>query len=156
VDWWTLGVLIYEMLTGLPPFYDQDVNKMYQRILQDSLRFPEEMSPEAKAIISALLRRDPLERLGVNGADEIKRQPFFSAIDWNKLLAKKIQPPFKPSVSGLIDVSNFDPEFTSETATDSLVTDSNLSETVQDQFRGFTYNPTNEHLRESQFGSVAS
>jgi serine/threonine protein kinase len=63
---------------------------MYQRILQDSLRFPEEMSPEAKAIISALLRRDPLERLGVNGADEIKRQPFFSAIDWNKCVTNHI------------------------------------------------------------------
>ena len=57
---------------------------MYQRILQDSLRFPDEMSSEAKSIISALLQRDPQQRLGVNGADEIKRQPFFSAIDWNK------------------------------------------------------------------------
>ncbi|KAF8331317.1 putative Serine/threonine-protein kinase gad8 [Cantharellus anzutake] len=155
VDWWTLGVLIFEMLTGLPPFYDQDVNKMYQRILHDTLRFPDDMSTEARSIIAALLKRDPTQRLGVNGSNEIKKQPFFSKIDWHKLLAKKIQPPFKPSVTGLIDVSNFDPEFTSEVAADSLVTDSNLSETVQDQFRGFTYNPANEHLAE-QFGSVTS
>jgi len=66
-----------------------------------------------------------------------------------RLLAKKNQPPFKPSVESVLDVANFDTDFTSEEAQDSVVTDSALSETVQDQFRGFTYNPTNEHLSES-------
>jgi len=138
---------LYEMLTGLPPFYDEDVETMYKRILNDPLRFPEDMSQDARSIIAGLLSRDPATRLGANGAEEIKRHPFFSkAIDWNKLWAKQIQPPFKPSVSGLIDVSNFDAEFTSELPQDSVVDDSDLSSTVQERFVGFTYNPANEHL----------
>ncbi|KDQ52889.1 hypothetical protein JAAARDRAFT_445836 [Jaapia argillacea MUCL 33604] len=150
VDWWTLGVLLYEMMTGLPPFYDENVNIMYQRILQDPLNFPPDISPEAKSVMTGLLQRNPTKRLGANGADEIKRHPFFARyIDWSKLLAKKIQPPFKPSVESVLDVANIDTEFTSEEAQDSVVEGSHLSETVQDQFRGFTYNPANEHLSES-------
>ncbi|KAF6760378.1 kinase-like domain-containing protein [Ephemerocybe angulata] len=150
VDWWTLGVLLYEMMTGLPPFYDENVNTMYQRILSDPLNFPPDISAEAKSVMTGLLQRDPTRRLGVNGGEEIKRHPFFAKyIDWNRLLAKKIQPPFKPSVESVLDVANFDSDFTNEEAQDSVVTDSALSETVQDQFRGFTYNPANEHLSES-------
>ncbi|ETW75467.1 Serine/threonine kinase domain-containing protein [Heterobasidion irregulare TC 32-1] len=150
VDWWTLGVLLYEMMTGLPPFYDENVNVMYQRILQDPLLFPPDMPPEAQSVIAALLQRDPAKRLGANGGEEIKRHPFFARhVDWHRLLQKKIQPPFKPSVESVLDVANFDQEFTSEAAQDSVVQDSRLSETVQDQFRGFTYNPADEHLSES-------
>jgi len=150
VDWWTLGVLLYEMMTGLPPFYDENVNIMYQRILRDPLHFPSDISPEARSVMTSLLQRDPSRRLGANGGEEIKRHLFFSRyIDWNKLLAKKIQPPFKPSVESVLDVANFDPDFTNEEAQDSVVTDSALSETVQDRFKGFTYNPKNEHLSES-------
>ncbi|KAK0444214.1 kinase-like domain-containing protein [Desarmillaria tabescens] len=150
VDWWTLGVLLYEMMTGLPPFYDENVNTMYQRILTDPLHFPPDMSAEAKSVMTGLLQRDPSRRLGANGGEEIKRHPFFAKyIDWNRLLAKRYPPPFKPSVESVLDVANFDPDFTNEEAQDSVVTDSALSETVQDQFRGFTYNPANEHLSES-------
>jgi len=149
VDWWTLGVLLYEMMTGLPPFYDEDVNHMYQRILNDPLLFPDDMQADAKSIMTGLLNRDPTKRLGVNGGEEIRRHPFFKSIDWNKLLAKKIQPPFKPSVESVLDVANFDSEFTSEAPQDSVVVDSKLSETVQEQFKGFTFNPNNEHLSES-------
>ncbi|KAG5722249.1 Serine/threonine-protein kinase gad8 [Termitomyces sp. T112] len=150
VDWWTLGVLLYEMMTGLPPFYDENVNVMYQRILTDPLNFPLDMPSEARSVMMGLLQRDPTKRLGANGGEEIKRHPFFAKyVDWNRLLAKKIQPPFKPSVESVLDVANFDPDFTNEEAQDSVVTESALSETVQDQFRGFTYNPANEHLSES-------
>ncbi|KAK0495638.1 kinase-like domain-containing protein [Armillaria luteobubalina] len=150
VDWWTLGVLLYEMMTGLPPFYDENVNTMYQRILTDPLHFPPDMSAEAKSVMTGLLQRDPSRRLGANGGEEIKRHPFFARyIDWNRLLAKRYPPPFKPSVESVLDVANFDPDFTNEEAQDSVVMDSALSETVQDQFRGFTYNPANEHLSES-------
>ncbi|KAG6820017.1 AGC protein kinase Gad8 [Arthromyces matolae] len=150
VDWWTLGVLLYEMMTGLPPFYDENVNAMYQRILTDPLNFPPDMPSEARSVMTGLLQRDPTRRLGANGGEEIKRHPFFAKyVDWSRLLAKKIQPPFKPSVESVLDVANFDPDFTNEEAQDSVVTDSALSETVQDQFRGFTYNPANEHLSES-------
>jgi serum/glucocorticoid-regulated kinase 2 len=73
-----------------------------------------------------------------------------------RLMQKKIQPPFKPSVESALDVANFDQEFTSETAQDSVVQDSQLSETVQDQFRGFTYNPADEHLSESVSASYGA
>ncbi|KAJ3484777.1 hypothetical protein NLI96_g5411 [Meripilus lineatus] len=150
VDWWTLGVLLYEMMTGLPPFYDENVNLMYQRILTDPLLFPPDMPHDAKSVMTGLLQRNPARRLGAGGAEEIKRHPFFSKhVDWHRLLAKKIQPPFKPSVESVLDVANFDSEFTGEQAQDSHVDDTPLSETVQDQFRGFTYNPGNEHLSES-------
>ncbi|KAH9991292.1 AGC/Akt protein kinase [Russula vinacea] len=76
IDWWTLGVLLYEMLVGLPPFYDGLPSRA--------------LDPDG------LLTRDPAQRLGVNGADEIKRHPFFDKIDWRRLAQKKIQPPFKP------------------------------------------------------------
>jgi serum/glucocorticoid-regulated kinase 2 len=156
VDWWTLGVLLYEMMTGLPPFYDENVNTMYQRILMDPLVFPSDISGESKSVMTGLLQRDPTRRLGANGGEEIKKHPFFAKyIDWNLLLQKKIQPQFKPSVESVLDVANFDPDFTNEEAQDSVVEDSHLSETVQDQFRGFTYNPANEHLSESvSYGHV--
>ena len=71
--------------TGLPPFYDEDVNIMYQRILSDPLLSPPDMPPDAMSVITGLLQRDPSKRLGSNGAEEIKRHPFFSKhIDWNR------------------------------------------------------------------------
>ncbi|KAL8280467.1 hypothetical protein RQP46_007115 [Phenoliferia psychrophenolica] len=140
VDWWTLGVLLYEMLSGLPPFYSENTNEMYQKILTDPLKFPDEIAPDARSLLTGLLTRDPALRLGVNGAESIKQHPFFSKhIDFKLLMAKKIQPPFKPSVESAADTSNFDTEFTSEAPQDSVVEDSHLSETVQAQFQGFSY-----------------
>ena len=100
VDWWTLGVLLYEMLTGLPPFYDENTNEMYRKILGDPLHFPgpEIVPPAAKDLLEKLLDRDPQRRLGSNGAAEIKAHPYFTAIDWRKLLQRKYEPTFKPTV----------------------------------------------------------
>ncbi len=70
--------------TGLPPFYDEDVNVMYQRILSDPLLFPQDMPHDAMTLVTGLLQRDPTKRMGANGAEEIKRHPFFSHIDWNR------------------------------------------------------------------------
>lgn len=144
IDWWTLGVLLYEMLAGLPPFYDEITDKMYQKILHNPLVFGDEIGAEARSILTGLLTRDPSQRLGVNGADEIRRHPFFEKnIDFKRLLQKKIQPPFKPSVSSPVDVSNFDTVFTAEAPLDSVVEGSQLSQTVQAQFAGFSYDGTN-------------
>jgi serine/threonine protein kinase len=105
VDWWTLGVLLYEMIVGLPPFYSENTNEMYRKILSDPLRFPDDsgvegpvVSPLGKAILSRLLERDPNRRLGANGADEIRKHPFFENIDWDKLNKKLLIPPFRPNV----------------------------------------------------------
>ncbi|KXN66960.1 Pkinase-domain-containing protein [Conidiobolus coronatus NRRL 28638] len=139
VDWWTLGVLLYEMLTGLPPFYSENTNEMYRRILEDELVFPDDMSVRARSLLRGLLNRDPSQRLGSKGAQDIKSHPFFAEIDWGKLLAKRYQPPFKPNVASSSDTSNFDEEFTNELPQDSVTNDSHLSETVQRQFEGFTF-----------------
>jgi serum/glucocorticoid-regulated kinase 2 len=82
---------------------------MYRKILQDPLRFGDEIGPDARSLLTGLLTRDPAVRLGVNGAEDIKKHPFFAKnIDFKKLVQKKIQPPFKPSVASAIDTSNFD------------------------------------------------
>ena len=88
------------MLSGLPPFYDEQTDKMYEKILKNPLVFGDEIGPEARSVLTGLLNRDPTQRLGVNGAEEIRSHPFFANhIDFQKLIQKKIQPPFKPSVS---------------------------------------------------------
>lgn len=104
VDWWTLGVLLYEMLTGLPPFYDEVTNEMYRKILSEPVHFPgyDVVPPAAKDLLTKLLNRNPAERLGANGSAEIKSHPFFHAIDWRKLLQRKYEPAFKPNVVCLL------------------------------------------------------
>ncbi|KAI1265677.1 Pkinase-domain-containing protein [Xylariaceae sp. FL1019] len=142
VDWWTLGVLLYEMLTGLPPFYDENTNEMYRKILSEPLHFPgaDVVPPAAKDLLTKLLNRKPEERLGANGSAEIKAHPFFHAIDWRKLLQRKYEPTFKPNVVDALDTDNFDPEFTSEAPQDSYVEGPMLTQTMQNQFAGFSYN----------------
>lgn len=138
VDWWTLGTLLYEMLTGLPPFYDDDVPTMYKKILQNPLRFPPFLEgTDAQDLLIKLIEKDPSKRL--SDAEQIKNHPFFHDIDWTKLLDKSYLPPFKPQVESLLDTSNFDQGFTSEQPQDSVVDDF-LSESVQRQFGGWTYN----------------
>ncbi|PSK42454.1 hypothetical protein B9Z65_4368 [Elsinoe australis] len=155
VDWWTLGVLLYEMLTGLPPFYDENTNDMYRKILSEPLHFPgpEIVPPAARDLLTKLLDRDATKRLGVNGAAEIKAHPFFHSIDWRKLLDRKYEPSFKPNVADERDTANFDREFTSEAPTDSYVEGPMLSQTMQQQFAGWSYNRPVEGLGDAG-GSV--
>lgn len=138
VDFWTLGILLYEMLTSLPPFYDEDVNVMYRKILNDPLVFPADMDSTTKDLITKLLVRDPKKRLGYNGVNDIKTHAFFNDIDWTKLNSKGYIPPYKPRVRDSTDISNISSEFTNEKPIDSVV-DDYLSESVQKQFGGWTY-----------------
>jgi len=139
VDWWSLGTLLFEMLTGLPPFYAQNVNVMYTKILSGELRFPAYISDSAKSLLEGLLTRDPEKRLGSNGGHEVKVHPWFADIDWEKLVRKEIEPPFKPKVKNIEDTTQIDPTFTREKPVDSLPEQSVLSESVQGNFDGFTY-----------------
>ncbi|DAZ94307.1 TPA: hypothetical protein N0F65_012076 [Lagenidium giganteum] len=144
VDWWSLGTLIYEMLTGLPPFYDQNMQRMYDKILNAPLRFPSFMSAEAKDLLTGLLTRKVSDRLGSGptDAEEIKAHAFFKGMDWEAIYRKEVVPEFKPpNRLGSIDTSNFDIEFTAEKPVDSVVT-TTMSETQRNkaQFPGFTYN----------------
>ena len=95
-------MLLYEMLTGLPPYYDENTNEMYRKILSDPLHFPgpEIVPPVAKDLLTQLLDRNPERRLGAKGPSEIKAHSFFNSIDWRKLLQRKYDPTFKPNVVG--------------------------------------------------------
>ncbi|KAF7700404.1 serine/threonine-protein kinase N2 [Silurus meridionalis] len=116
VDWWGLGVLIFEMLVGESPFPGDDEEEVFDSIVNDEVRYPRFLSTEAISIMRRLLRRNPERRLGggERDAEEVKKHLFFRNMDWNGLLAKKVKPPFMPTIRGASDVSNFDDEFTSE------------------------------------------
>lgn len=116
VDWWGLGVLIYEMLVGESPFSGDSEEEVFDSIVNHDVIFPRFLSIEAVAIMRRLLRKNPSRRLGATeqDAEEVKKQNFFRSIDWADLLARKIKPPFKPTVRSADDVCNFDEEFTSE------------------------------------------
>lgn len=114
VDWWGLGVLIYEMLVGESPFPGDDEEEVFDSIVNDDVRYPRFLSPDSVSLIQKLLQKNPENRLGAGEEDaaEIKRHKFFQGVDWDALLAKKVKPPFEPSIKGRQDVSNFDQEFT--------------------------------------------
>lgn len=110
VDWWTLGIFIYEMLASYPPFYDEDPMKTYQKIMQGNIAFPSHFSKEAVSIIKKLLQPKATKRLGClsGGARDIKAHPFFKAIDWDVLKARKMRSPYIPKIKSNLDTSNFE------------------------------------------------
>ncbi|XP_070177306.1 serine/threonine-protein kinase N2-like isoform X1 [Littorina saxatilis] len=116
VDWWGLGVLIYEMLVGESPFPGDDEEEVFDSIVNEEVRYPRYLSTEAIAIMRRLLRRNPDRRLGASerDAEDVKKQAFFRNVNWHDLLTKKVKPPFTPTIRNMEDVSNFDEEFTQE------------------------------------------
>ncbi|XP_043090918.1 serine/threonine-protein kinase N1b isoform X2 [Puntigrus tetrazona] len=142
VDWWGLGVLIYEMLVGESPFPGDDEEEVFDSIVNDEVRYPRFLSTEAIGIMRRLLRRNPERRLGSSekDAEDIKKQPFFRTMDWDALLQRRVPPPFVPAVKGKEDVSNFDAEFTNEAPALTPPRERRtLSRKDQDYFRDFDY-----------------
>ena len=144
VDFWSLGVLIFEMCCGWSPFFAEDNQKMYQKIAFGKVKFPRDvLSPEGRSFVKGLLNRNPKHRLGaIDDGRELRVHPFFADIDWDALRQKKIPPPFKPHLTSETDTSNFDPEFT-QTSTSFMnkpqMATTPLSPGVQAKFAGFTY-----------------
>uniref|UniRef100_A0A8C7FB98 protein kinase C n=1 Tax=Oncorhynchus kisutch TaxID=8019 RepID=A0A8C7FB98_ONCKI len=142
VDWWGLGVLVYEMLVGESPFPGDDEEEVFDSIVNDEVRYPRFLSTEAIGIMRRLLRRNPERRLGSGekDADDVKKQPFFRSVDWEALLQRRLPPPFVPNIKGREDVSNFDEEFTTETPALTPPRERRtLSRKDQDCFKDFDY-----------------
>uniref|UniRef100_A0A8C3SLX1 Uncharacterized protein n=1 Tax=Chelydra serpentina TaxID=8475 RepID=A0A8C3SLX1_CHESE len=116
VDWWGLGVLIFEMLVGESPFPGDNEEEVFDSIVNEEVRYPQFLSSEALPILRKLLQKCPERRLGAGerDAEEIKTQPFFKEIDWDALFARALKPPFVPFLRAPTDISNFDEEFTSQ------------------------------------------
>lgn len=100
VDFWSFGVLLYEMLTGYSPFHGDDEEQLFQAIQEHDVLYPSNMSDASATCVRQLLERDPTRRLGVKTSPhgEIRQHSFFARIDWTKLEQKQIEPPFKPKV----------------------------------------------------------
>jgi len=111
VDWWTLGILMYEMLVGQPPFVDDDPMGIYQQILAGKVNFPRFIDRNAKSLIKKLLVADLTKRFGClkAGASDIKNHKWYAGLDWSGLLDKELVAPVIPNVQDETDTSNFDP-----------------------------------------------
>ena len=153
VDFWSLGVLVFEMCCGWSPFYAEDTQQMYKNIAFGKVRFPRDaLSTEGRNFVKGLLNRNPRHRLGAtNDAEELKAHPFFADIEWEALARKKVVPPFKPKLKSVLDTSNFDPEFTNALQNSSslnaraaalaagITASTPLSPGMQANFKGFTF-----------------
>ncbi|XP_011860408.1 PREDICTED: ribosomal protein S6 kinase 2 beta [Vollenhovia emeryi] len=135
-DWWSFGVLMFEMLTGALPFQGTNRKETMTQILKAKLGMPHNLSTEAQALLRVLFKRNPANRLGSGGVDEIKSHIFFATIDWDALYKKEIRPPFKPAVRE-DDAFYFDNEFTCKTPKDSPGVPPSAN--AHELFRGFSF-----------------
>ncbi|ETE63794.1 Protein kinase C zeta type [Ophiophagus hannah] len=143
VDWWALGVLMFEMMAGRSPFDiitdNPDMNTedyLFQVILEKPIRIPRFLSVKASHVLKGFLNKDPKERLGCQpqtGFSEIKSHTFFRSIDWDLLEKKQATPPFQPQITDDYGLDNFDTQFTSEPVQDVI------KRIDQSEFEGFEY-----------------
>ncbi|CAF0978200.1 unnamed protein product [Rotaria magnacalcarata] len=144
VDWWALGVLMYEMMAGQPPFEADDEDSLFESILRDEVLYPVWLSKEAVHILKCFMTKNPAKRLGCvaaqGGEDAIKRHAFFAGkIDWEALEQRQVKPPFKPKVVNLRDTSNFDKDFTNMPVAFTPIEDIIVTAINQKEFKEFSY-----------------
>ena len=140
VDWWSFGILVHDMLVGVPPFTGTNRKIVTERVMKSKLHLKKFLTPDAKDILTRLLNRKVENRLGfgTRDAELVKEHRFFSGVDWDAVINRKTIPPFKPVLKSADDVSNFDKEFTSKPPIDSPP--GSISDSVSDLFNGFSYN----------------
>ncbi|XP_053664839.1 ribosomal protein S6 kinase beta-2 [Anopheles marshallii] len=140
VDWWSLGALMYDMLTGTPPFCADNRKKTVDAILKDKLNIPGYLTPDSRDLIRRLMKRQVSQRLGSGPTDgqAVRAHPFFKNVNWDDVVKRRLDPPIKPMLSSEDDVSQFDTKFTKEIPVDSP-DETTLSESVNLIFQGFTY-----------------
>lgn len=138
VDWWSFGILLYEMLTGKSPFKLAKVPSIYEYYVP--IDYPNNIVPEAKSLLQQLLKIEPKERLGYGpkGTQNIQNHPFFKGINWNDVLNKKMVPPFCPTIRNEIDLTNFDSLFTNEKL-DATIQENDLNLSLEANFANFTF-----------------
>ncbi|XP_028254648.1 protein kinase C theta type isoform X2 [Parambassis ranga] len=137
VDWWSFGVLLYEMLIGQSPFHGRDEEELFQSIRTDNPVYPSWLNKTAKDILIKLFVREPEERLGVKG--NIRQHNFFSNLDWNALEQRQVSPPFRPTLTSPSDCSNFDKEFINEKPRLSCADRTLINSVDQTMFRNFSF-----------------
>lgn len=143
-DWWSVGILLYEMLTGQPPFTHSNRKKLQERIIKEKVKLPPYLSSEAHSLLKGLLQKEPSRRLGsgLDGGDEIKGHKWLRPINWKKLEARELQPKYIPDVSGKDCTANFDQCWTTMPLDDSPAP----TPTAGEHFQGYTYVAPNPWL----------
>lgn len=145
VDWWALGILIFEMIVGIPPFFHRNKHRMYYLIRESPVSFPDpvrhriEVSPQAQDLITKLLHKDRQNRLGANGVDEILAHPWFADLNLDALVAKQLTPPYVPQTKD--DLAYFDKNLVAQTeVSDTILSASQRAVINKDKnaFAGFS------------------
>jgi serine/threonine protein kinase len=168
VDWWSFGALGYDLMTGNPPFRGGNHAKIQDNIVKQKLVLPYYLGPDAKDLLTRLLRKDPAKRLGSNMPKDmatIKKHRFFRSIDWKKLARREVEPPLQPIITDPELAENFAPEFT-ELSLSPVVTrfddpwgsfsgaKSSAKDAKDDVFGGFSFVASSSLLESNGFGMM--
>ena len=141
VDWWACGVFMYEMMVGQPPFEAETEDDLFEAIQNDEVLYPVWLTKEAVQVLKGFMTKDPRKRLGCVKPQlhkQILQHPFFNSVDWDLLGQRKVTPPFKPKIKHLMDVSNFDRDFTNEQPSLSPGDERMIAAIIQEEFAGFS------------------